>query len=83
MPEALRGKNVIAPWQNVFDLNRPCRELCHFLRIAAPILPSRTLDRLMWRGDVRLDQVNAGEYHLTGSGRREAARRSPRSSPLS
>jgi len=35
MPEALRGKNVIAPWQNVFYLNRPCRELCHFLRIAA------------------------------------------------
>jgi len=34
MQEALRGKNVIARWQNVFDLNRPCRELSHSLRIA-------------------------------------------------
>ncbi len=25
---------MIAPWQNVFDLNRPCRELSHSFRIA-------------------------------------------------
>lgn len=35
----------------------------------------RTLNRLMSRGDVRVDPVGAEEYHLTESGRREAARR--------
>ncbi|MDQ3697518.1 MAG: hydrogenase maturation protease [Gemmatimonadota bacterium] len=35
----------------------------------------RTLDRLMTRGDVRLDTAAGEEYLLTDSGRREAARR--------
>lgn len=35
----------------------------------------RTLDRLLARGHVMLDERGTGEYRLTGPGRREAARR--------
>ncbi len=35
----------------------------------------RTLERLMSRGDVRLDSSGGSEYRLTETGRREAARR--------
>lgn len=35
----------------------------------------RTLDRLIARGDVMLDEAGGGEYRLTEPGRREAARR--------
>ena len=38
-------------------------------------LVRRTIDRLMMRGDVRLDRERAAEYRLTDAGRREAARR--------
>ena len=38
-------------------------------------LVERTLDRLVARGDVLLDAANGGEYRLTETGRREAARR--------
>ena len=38
-------------------------------------LVRRTLDRLMARGDVRLDSGRGEEYRLTETGRREAARR--------
>ena len=39
------------------------------------MLVRRTLDRLMSRGDVSLDDRSGAEYRLTDSGRREAARR--------
>ena len=35
----------------------------------------RTLNRLTARGDVVLDMASGGEYRLTDTGRREAARR--------
>ena len=38
-------------------------------------LVRRTLDRLLTRGDVWLDESRGPEYRLTASGRREAARR--------
>lgn len=38
-------------------------------------LVQRTLDRLVARGDVAIDNASGGEYRLSETGRREAARR--------
>jgi len=38
-------------------------------------LVRRTLDRLLTRGDIVVDSGSGGEYRLTDTGRREAARR--------
>lgn len=48
--------------------------ITRFINLSAPLV-QRTLDRLLARGDVTLVEVRGGEYRLTESGRREAARR--------
>lgn len=48
--------------------------IVRFTALTEPLV-RRTLDRLMQRGDVRRDAADASQYHLTDSGRREAARR--------
>ena len=48
--------------------------IVRFTGLAEPVA-RRTLDRLLSRGDVRLDASRGSEYRLTDSGRREAARR--------
>lgn len=48
--------------------------IVRFTNLSDPLV-RQTLDRLIGRGDVRLDTSRGGEYRLTESGRREAARR--------
>lgn len=48
--------------------------IIRFTNLSEPLV-QRTVDRLIARGDVLLDGANGGEYRLTDSGRREAARR--------
>ena len=48
--------------------------IIRFTNLAEPLV-RRTLDRLIVRGDVLLDIASGGEYRLTESGRKEAARR--------
>ena len=48
--------------------------IIRFTNLAEPLV-RRTLDRLIARGDVALDEERGGEYRLTEGGRKEAARR--------
>lgn len=48
--------------------------IVRFTHLSDPLV-RQTLDRLVGRGDVRLDTSRGVEYRLTDSGRREAARR--------
>jgi hypothetical protein len=48
--------------------------ITRFASLAEPLV-RRTLERLVERGDVVLDNVGSCEYRLTVTGRREAARR--------
>jgi len=48
--------------------------IIRFTNLGEPLV-RKTLDRLMARGDVRLDDANGAEYKLTETGHREAARR--------
>ncbi len=48
--------------------------IVRFASLSEPIVRG-TLEQLVARGDVRLEEVNGGEYRLTDTGRREAARR--------
>lgn len=48
--------------------------IVRFTSLTEPLV-RRTIDRLMARGDVRLDTARGGEYRLTEGGRKEAARR--------
>ena len=48
--------------------------IIRFTNLGEPLV-RKTLDRLMARGDVRLDDANGAEYKLTEPGHREAARR--------
>ena len=48
--------------------------ITRFTSINEPVVVS-TLSRLINRGDVVVDEASGGEYRLTDTGRREAARR--------
>ena len=48
--------------------------IIRFTNLAEPLV-RRTLDRLLSRGDVLVDTARGAEYHLSDTGRREAARR--------
>lgn len=48
--------------------------IVRFTSLSEPTV-HRTLERLIARGDVKVNDVGGAEYHLTDSGRREAARR--------
>ena len=48
--------------------------IIRFTNLSEPLV-RRTLDRLLSRGDVLLDESRSAEYRLTDPGRREAARR--------
>ena len=48
--------------------------IIRFTNLSEPVV-TRTLERLITRGDVVLDAARGGEYRLTEGGRKEAARR--------
>ena len=48
--------------------------IIRFTNLGEPLV-RRTLDRLLTRGDVQVDEGRGAEYRLTEAGRREAARR--------